>query len=182
MNYQRLEKNLTENITEAQLKLGFDERPISLNYMYTSLGHLLGAEISQNNAANALAGFAEYASGRLGVLSFRDIKDGVCITVPAEGVRFVHENTPKNSFLSDLIELLRHHGISFSDVERLFLSYSDCVCIEDKSNSGEFDYLLYFADGVPDDYRYCISVEDDLDGSHVSYHRFIPEDYEDFSF
>ncbi|MDE5861147.1 MAG: DUF3877 family protein, partial [Ruminococcus sp.] len=32
MNFEKLEKNITDNIKEAQIKLGFDNRPISLNY------------------------------------------------------------------------------------------------------------------------------------------------------
>ena len=31
MNFKRLEKNLLDNIKEAQLKLGFENRPMSLN-------------------------------------------------------------------------------------------------------------------------------------------------------
>jgi len=33
-------------------------------------------------------------------------------------------------------------------------------------------------DGKPDDYRYCVVVE----GNHVTYHRYTPEDYNDFGF
>jgi hypothetical protein len=47
-----------------------------------------------------------------------------------------------------------------------------------RTTHGEFDYLVYFEDGVPDDYRYCITDE----GCHLIYHRFTPEDYEDFQF
>ena len=41
-----------------------------------------------------------------------------------------------------------------------------------------FVFLVYFEDGIPDDYRYCLSLE----GEHMIYHKFTPEDYEDFGF
>ena len=40
-------------------------------------------------------------------------------------------------------------------------------------NSEDFDYVVYFQDGMPDDYRYCIKFE----GCCVIYHRFTPKDY-----
>ena len=50
-------------------------------------------------------------------------------------------------------------------------------------NNGEFDYLVRFSDGIPDEYLYCLSVEEEIDGSvHVTYHRFIKEDYEELGF
>ena len=42
-----------------------------------------------------------------------------------------------------------------------------------------FDYLVYFEDGTPDSYRYCIKLDDDGD---AVYHRFTPEDYAAFGF
>ena len=59
----------------------------------------------------------------------------------------------------------------------MFEAHSDQVIFETMSN-GEFDYLLRFADGVPDDYYYCFKDE----GCHMVYHRFLPEDYKDFDF
>ena len=100
MNYQRLEKNLIDNILEAQIKLGYDGRPMSLNYTNSSLHHLTGAE----NIDDMLKGFSEYTQSRLGQLAFRSIKDGVCITVPSEGTAYVHENTDKNGFISRLLK------------------------------------------------------------------------------
>ena len=37
-----------------------------------------------------------------------------------------------------------------------------------------YDYVVYFLDGKPDDYRYCLSMEE----GHLTYHRFTKEDYE----
>jgi len=59
----------------------------------------------------------------------------------------------------------------------VFHAYSDHVHMEKTTGTG-FDYLVYFEDGIPDDYRYCLSLE----GEHMIYHKFTPEDYEDFGF
>lgn len=58
-----------------------------------------------------------------------------------------------------------------------FHKYSDHVHVE-KVSHGEFDYLVYFEDGKPDSFRYCITDE----GCHMIYHRFTVEDYEEFGF
>ena len=38
----------------------------------------------------------------------------------------------------------------------------------------DFDELLYFEDGVPDEDYYCFKTE----GEHLIYHRFTKEDYQ----
>ncbi|MBR4628636.1 MAG: DUF3877 family protein [Ruminococcus sp.] len=182
MNLGRLEQNLIDNIREAQLKLGYEPRPVSLNYMYSSLSHLLGCEVTPEKSAEFTAVFRNYSSPRLGELTFRNISGGVCVTVPAQGVSYVHDLASENNFLAELISLAVRHGATLDDAFALFRKYSDRVHIEDKSSGGEFDYLVYFEDGQPDDYRYCISAEDDFGCCHISYHRFIPEDYEDLGF
>ena len=42
--------------------------------------------------------------------------------------------------------------------------------------SDEFDYLIYFNDIQEDKYYYCFKDE----GFHITYHRFIPKDFEEF--
>ena len=42
----------------------------------------------------------------------------------------------------------------------------------------EFDYLIYFADGKPDAYRYCIHDE----MGQLIYHRFTQKEFETFGF
>lgn len=54
---------------------------------------------------------------------------------------------------------------------------SDYVHVE-RAAHGEFDYLVYFEGGKPDEFRYCITDE----GCHIIYHRFTKEDYFDFQF
>lgn len=178
MNFSRLEKNITDNIKEAQLKLGFDDHPMSLNYMQTSIEHLLGCPCRQS----VLDEFTGFVSPRLGKLSYRIIKDGICITIPEEGTRYVNELNKDYEFLAELVEKVRCHGISLEDVTAVFRKYSDNVITMD-GNGEDFDLLVYFADQSPDEYLYCLTAEPCMGGGcHVIYHRFIREDYEDIGF
>ncbi|MBO5164415.1 MAG: DUF3877 family protein [Ruminococcus sp.] len=174
MDLARLEKNLTDNIKEAQLKLGFDDRPMSLNYTSDSLRRLLGAEPTND----VLSQFADFALPRLGKLSFREIKGGICITIPAEGTSYVN-NLTGYDFLEELIKTVGRHGIFMADVIAVFKRYSDNAVIED-SKAEDFDILAYFPDKRPDEYFYCLTEEPCIDGGcHVIYHRFIREDFEE---
>ncbi len=182
MNCERLEKNITDNILEAQIKLGYDKRPMSLNYTLASLNHILGTACDLQDMVNQLEKFAGHCTERLGKLSFREIKNGICITVPAEGTAYVNGMNTGSGFINELIETVREHGISEEDVFAVFRKYSDNVVIEN-SSSEEFDYLVYFPDGEPDEYRYCLALEPCMQGGcHITYHRFIAEDYADFEF
>lgn len=178
MNYSRLEKNLTDNVKEAQLKLGYDSRPMSLNYMQTSLDHLLGGECS----AAEMDKFADFTVPRLGKITYRKIKDGICITVPEEGTAYVSRLEEGYGFLGELVEKVRSHGISLEEVLDVFRKYSQNV-ITEEGNGEDFDLLVYFADQSPDEYLYCLTAEPCMNGGcHVVYHRFIREDYEDIGF
>ena len=56
----------------------------------------------------------------------------------------------------------------------VFRRHSEHVHIERLSGE-EFDWLVYFEDGIPDSFRYCIADE----GHHIIYHRFTEADYQD---
>lgn len=51
--------------------------------------------------------------------------------------------------------------------------YSENVHCE-KNTTSDFDYLIYFEDGQPDAYRYCLKEE----VGHMIYHRYTKADYE----
>lgn len=173
MNFKRLEKNLIDNIKEAQLKLGYDNRPMSLNYMTASLKNLTGEDITDD----LLSAFSEYVSPRMGVLTFRPIKDGICITIPAEGTSYVNSLSGYD-FLAELIKKVSGHS-PLEEVTAVFREYSDNVVIVE-SRSEEFDLLAYFPDKTPDEYYYCLAAEPCISGGcHAMYHRFIREDYEE---
>jgi len=180
-DFRCLEKHILDNILEAQIKLGYEGRSMSLNYTKNSLIHLLGENLSDDNIRQILFDFAEYTTPRLGKLSITDISNGFCITIPSEGTAYVHALNDKKSFICALVEAVRQHR-SLEDILGIFRSFSDSVSVTETDND-EFHYLVYFENGVPDDYLYCLTVDEEIDGSlHVTYHRFIKEDYEDFNF
>ena len=74
-----------------------------------------------------------------------------------------------------LICLLYTSGCTMEELLAQFHKHSDHVRVEELHN-GEFDWLIEFEDGEPDEYRYCIADE----GGHLTYHRFTREDYEAF--
>ena len=63
------------------------------------------------------------------------------------------------------------------EIRQLFQQYSAHVEYSTIDN-GEFDYMLRFLDRPEDPYYYCFREE----GCLIIYHRFLPEDYEDFQF
>lgn len=173
MNFERFEKNLIDNIKEAQLKLGYDNRPMSLNYMTASLKNLLGTDVTDD----VLSKFSEYVSPKLGILSFHPIKSGICITIPTEGTAYVNSLSGYD-FIAELIKKVSSHT-SLEEVTAVFRKYSDNVVIEE-STTEEFDLLAYFPDKCPDEYFYCLAAEPCISGGcHAMYHRFIREDYEE---
>lgn len=181
MNFERLEKNLCDNIYESQIKIGYDKRPMSLNYMKSSLCNLLGTELTDTEIEKTLCEFSDYSENRLGKLTFRPIKDGYCITVSEEGTAYVHNNSDDKAFIKELVEAVRCHS-SFETIMNIFRNYSDDITVIHTEND-EFEYLVYFSNGIPDEYRYCISIDTEIDGhEHITYHRFIKEDYEELGF
>ena len=67
--------------------------------------------------------------------------------------------------------------LSEKDLKQVFEKYSKQVHLE-RMKDCEFDYLIYFENGEPDSYRYCITEE----MCHLTYHRFTEADYEAFHF
>lgn len=176
MNYEKLEKNLSEIIYEAQLKIGYDKRGTSMNYPATSLAHLL--EVEPDGVLTALEGFVAHAAPRLGKITFTPAAENIIrLTVPEAGVEYIHEHSAGNRFLPELIELIKSDNATLEDAEALFRRYSEHVHVQPSGND-EFDWLMYFEDGKPDEYYYCLTQE----GPRLTYHRFTREDYDDFGF
>lgn len=175
INYAALKKNVTDVIKESQIKIGYTPNPVSLNYPVDSLNNLLGTDYNAEEMGSALENFNMYVKDDLGEIQFSLHEGKYCLTIPAKGVSYVHENVQDSGFLTDLISLLTTcRNISIGDVLKVFHKYSDHVSCT-KVENDEFNYLVYFEDGEPDDYRYCI----DIDLGHVTYHRVTPKDYDD---
>ena len=181
MNFERLKKNLCDNIFEAQIKLGYEGRPMSLNYTLNSLNHLIRTTLDQAQMKKALGDFSRYAEPELGSVEFRTIKNGFCAVIPVKGTQFVHKDYSGGEFISEFVEAIRKRS-SLDEILNVFHKFSDNVSVN-AIKSDEFQYLVYFTDNAPDDYRYCLTIDEEINGScHITYHRFIKEDYDDFGF
>ena len=172
-----LEQNLSGVIAEMALKLGLTGVPLSLNDPCASLWRMLGVADDPQALQPALDAFFAARKDLFGAAEAVPHEDGFCLTIPAEGVARVMSQAPAAAFLRDLIQTAQTPGATADDLLAAFRRHSDRVHVEPVDND-EFDLLVYFEDGVPDDFRYCIDQHDGF----ASYHRFSREDYEAFGF
>jgi hypothetical protein len=172
-NYKSLENNIMDIIIEQQIKLGYREETLRLYYPMESINRLLEVELPIHELEIALDGFCQFVSEQLGNVKYSRSDQRFCILIPPKGVTYVYHNADNKSFLKELIDIVTGHQCSIEDILAIFNRYSNHV-ICNKLFNGEFDYLIYFEDGIPDAYRYCIKFEE----CHVIYHRFTKADYE----
>ena len=177
MNFERLKNNIISLVEEQQYKLGYRSEPVRLYYPLKSLNRLLNTSGDPSEMKEILEKFAAFAEDDLGKIQVTSEKERFCIRLPKEASDFVHTLGDRDPFLKKLIQLVGTHGTAMEQVLELFRETSESVVIEKKIH-GEFDYLCFFPDGDPDDFRYCLTDE----GCHVIYHRFTPEDYIDCEF
>lgn len=177
MNASKLEQNLTGVIVEMALKMGLSRAPLSLNYPCASLARMLGVPAEPQAVKAALDAFFAARTSLFGAVQVEAHEDGFCLTIPAEGVARVVSQAPAAAFLRDLIHTAQLPGATAEDLLAAFRRHSSHVHVEPVDND-EFDWLVYFEDGVPDYFRYCIDTHDGF----ASYHRFSKEDYEAFGF
>ncbi len=176
MNFEKLMQNIMDVIAEEQIKLGYRSEVIYLYYPLKSLNSLLGTDSDIYGMNINLSEFSEYAREYLGKIGISNRKERFCIAIPPEGADYVHEHMGENKFLKSFIEAVSKHGCTMEDIEAVFRQYSGKVTVK-KIDDGEFDYLVYFTDGKPNDYMYCIKFE----GHHAGYHRFTKDDYLSFN-
>lgn len=183
MDFTRLEKNIIDVIKEEQVKLGYRSETIHLYYPLSSLNRFLSADYNIEEMTAALNSFSQQTADRLGEIKVTHRAERFCLTIPPQGVDYVHEHMAASEFIRDFIRTIEKHGCTIEDIMQVFGRYSDHVHMEktfhtEKATHGEFDYAVWFEDGIPDEFRYCITDE----GCHMIYHRFTPEDYADFGF
>lgn len=204
-DYSNLERSLIDVIKEEQAKLGYYREDIRLYYPLSSLNHFFGTDVNADKMQKILEGtgadidaIRKTAEGKeagvittepialgmnaklfdkLGMVEVSHRGDRFCFHIPPEGVEYVHENTKENEFIRELVALVAKHGCTIDQVYELFEAHSDRVKRE-KMDNGEFDERIWFEDDADDPYYYCFKQE----GEHMIYHRFLPEDYEDFEF
>lgn len=172
MSFDNLTNNLINIIKESQIKLGYDSMPIGVNYISSSLANLLGCDVSEGILDEFCTSCDE-----LGEISYSKIENGYRFTVSSKGVDYVHSLICDDDFLVKFISAIRSFDTTIDDIIAVFRQYSDDVVVERVDND-EFDYLIYFADGTPDEFWYCIDTED----IGMTYHRFTKQDYLDFNF
>jgi len=174
MNIQPLLQDITDQLKEAQIKLGFAPSTVKLYYTTAALSALTGVEgCNAEEMAQALSALPEASSSGLGALQILPHGERVEITIPREGVRYVHEQVEASPFLLGLIGMFAgHHHATMQDVTALFESQNAPFIRRDMPEGSEFDHVLYFPGGKPDGYCYFFKEE----MGHLSYHRFRPED------
>lgn len=205
LDYSNLERSLIDVIKEEQAKLGYYREDIRLYYPLSSLNHFLGTDVNADKMQKILEGTGENVdetrnivegkeagsataepivagmnatlSDKLGMVEVSHRGDRFCFHILPEGVEYVHENTKENEFIRELVNLVAKHGCTINQIYELFTARSDRVGRE-KMDNGEFDERIWFQDDADDPYYYCFKQE----GGHMIYHRFLPEDYEDFEF
>lgn len=176
IDFSALEKNVTGVVSEQQIKLGYRSEVVRLYYPLLSLNRILHTNDSFMQMLEHLEQFSQYARRRLGRIEVTSDGERFCLAIPPVGSEYIHSLTEKNEFLNDFIGTIRHHSCTIEDVVKVFRKYSTKVHAE-KVQQDDFDYLLYFEDGKPDDYRYCLTSE----GGHLIYHRFTKEDFDSLS-
>lgn len=174
MNIRPLLQDITDQLKEAQIKLGFGPSTVKLYYTTAALSALTGsADHSSETMAAALSALPPSACAGLGGLQFLPHGERVEIVIPEEGVRYVHEQVEASPFLRGLIGMFAgHHHATMEDVSALFESQNVPYIRRDMPKGAEFDHVLYFPGGEPDGYCYFFKEE----MGHLSYHRFRPED------
>lgn len=177
LNFQALQRNLVDVIQEFQIKLGYAKETMGLYYPLESLNRLLDSDLDAAGMSFALQEFSIFAKKTLGDISVSRNDTRFCIRIPEDGVEYVHDKAEDTRFLKSFIEKISCCGLDINDILEVFHQYSNHVGCE-KIDSEEFDYLVYFTDGIPDNFRYCIKFE----GACAIYHRFTPKDYEALDF
>lgn len=177
MNVNKFLDNIIEQIKEAQLKLGFASEVIRLYFPVSSLCALLQVKkMGGKDLLAALKKDGRFSSTPLGSITFtlcRGERMEVCI--PSEGAAYVHEQVPDPPFLAHMIKMFQNdHHLTIEEICNAFAQFNENYVCEEMQPGTDFDYVLYFPEGEPDAWYYCIHME----MGHTIYHRFTREDYQ----
>lgn len=137
-------------------------------------GDAAGAEADARELAAELSANPGLRGTPLGDLSIEAVAGNrICIRVPRDGVRYVHEQVPAPPFLAELVALFEeNHHCTRSDIESLFARFGAHACTDMPEDAG-FDYMMRFDDPSVDRYLYCFKEE----MGHTIYHRFTEADF-----
>lgn len=169
-----LAANIIDVIYEEQIKLGYRKEKIRLYYPLSSLNILLGTQIKSAQMEIKLNEYFANKKDIFGEVEISYKAERFCIILPEQTSEYVNNHTEKEGFLYDFIETIAKHNVTIEEVLQQFKNYSDNVYFE-KMKNVDFNYLIYFENGQPDSYRYCLTEE----GHHIIYHRYTKEDYDE---
>ncbi len=173
MRTHKFIRNITEQIKEAQMKLGYAKESLRLYYPVQTLNGMLCVSAKDVNEMLNYLQAEEFQNTELGKLTFSARKDRIEVGISADGAEYVHKNVEEPKFLKDLIEFFRNnHHCTISEVEELFKKHSDTYVCQKMPEGSDFDVVYYFEDFNIDMYYYCIKEE----MGHTIYHRFSRED------
>lgn len=174
MNISGFIKNITDQVIEAQLKLGYAKECIRLYYPVTSLNTVLGTNFLESDEMCDALKDAFDSDSTLKGISFCAHEDRIEVRISADGTEYIHKNIKASDFLRDIIELFsNHHGLKLDEIKAVFGKFSSDYKCEKMPEGSDFDYVLYFCDKTIDEYYYCVKME----MGHTIYHRFTQADY-----
>ncbi len=175
MNTDRLIQNIIDQIVEAQLKLGYAKETVRLYFPLSSLNVILDVQAESAEAMlHILLSEESLSKSMLGALKISARGERFEISVPPEGVEYVHKSVAVSPFLVDMIALFqRNHHCTIEEICEVFAAHNEEYVCEKMAEDADFDYAIYFPSKQPDEYYYCIKSEMD----HTIYHRFMKEDY-----
>ena len=176
LQLKNLQKNLLYVMQEMQLKIGISGESVKFYYPLDELNGFFAADYSVEEMTEALKSFQEYIKNSLGEIKISVDGKRFCFVIGQKGIDYARNELKNHQFLAEFIALTKS-ACTLDDVLNLFRKYSNDVVCKEVDNE-EFDHLVYFANGEPDNFYYCLQFEFD----HMHYHRFTPQDFKAFGF
>ena len=175
MKLEALIQNMTDQIKEAQLKLGYTRKMYEALYQKSSLNAMLEMqETDIRELAKKIRHDLEAKKEKMGDTQIRIHADRIVFTIPPDFVEYVHEQVPEPLFLKELIQLFREkHACTKEEISPDYEKFGAYECRQ-MPDGMDFDYVIYFTDSSIDAYDYCIREE----MGHTIYHRFARADFE----
>lgn len=175
MKLESLIQNMTDQIKEAQLKLGYVRETMRLYYPLSSMNAILETDESD------LRKLRDDLRHEFEIKKLEDIKvsvtsgaDRMVFTIMPEFVEYVNQMIQEPPFLKELIGLFKEkHSCTREEITAVFEKFGSYECCQ-MPDGMDFDYVIYFKDKNIDAYDYCIREE----MGHTIYHRFSHADFE----
>ena len=172
MNTARFYKNITDQIIEANLKVGPSHGDVRFFYPLSSVNAYL-CEVFEW-LEDAKAALSRDSAPFPEPLQYDISQNRLSVTVSAENAAYIVEHYQPGAFLADLIGLFRQkRDVTLGEVKDLFAKHSSLFICEEIPDSDEFDVAIHFTDPSVDEYYYCFHEEMGM----LTYHRFMKEDF-----